>query len=291
MRLLRQLWFLITRRRQEDDLAEELEFHRQMKAEQLRANGVSDRDLPADTQRALGNDLLARERSRDVWVAPWLQDVTQDLRFGLRMIVKERRFAVTAMVTLALGIAVSNAAFSFVNAAMFRDLPHASPDRLITIRYARPARIHGGVSRIPSSASGSGTPRCLNRSSAELSQSVNVSDDERTAERLSGTYSRSRRSGCSAWRRSSAAISLRPTIVKARPRSPSSATASGSIATAPTPPSSDGLAHQRPAVDRHRRDAGGFAYPYVADLWLPMAMAPGLRNRRGRRPHMERWAA
>ena len=53
----------------------------------------------------MGNDLLARERARDVWVSPALRDASQDFNYGLRMLVKDRRFAITAIVTLALGMA------------------------------------------------------------------------------------------------------------------------------------------------------------------------------------------
>ena len=70
MRVLRQLWFLITRRRQEDDLAEELEFHRQMKADELRASGVSDRDLRrGHATRARQRPAGARAIARRVGVA------------------------------------------------------------------------------------------------------------------------------------------------------------------------------------------------------------------------------
>jgi putative ABC transport system permease protein len=278
MRALRQLWFLITRRRQEDELAEELEFHRQMKAAERRANGVSDRDLPADTQRALGNDLLARERSRDVWVAPWLQDMTQDLRFGLRMIVKERRLAVTAMVTLGLGMAVSNAAFSFVNAAMFRDLPHTSPDRLITIRTFDPSFAQAGVSYLEFREWQRHTT-VFESLSAELSLSVNVSDSARTAERLSGTFITFQ---------TFRMLDVTPIIGR------DFVAADDGDGADPVTILSHSLWVNRygadPAIvgrvvrinDQPSTVVGvmpeRFAYPYVADLWMPMAMAPGLRT-------------
>ena len=134
MNLLRRIRFLVTRRRHESDLAEELEFHRQMKAAELRANGVSEGDLPADTQRALGNDLLARERSRDVWVWPWLQDITQDVRFGARMLAKDRRFTLAAVIALGLGIGINNSVFTIMNTALFRELPFEDAHRLVEAR-------------------------------------------------------------------------------------------------------------------------------------------------------------
>ena len=146
MRFLRRVWYLATGRRREADLADEMAFHRDMKEEELRHRGVPDADIAAASQRALGNALLAREWSRDVWVAPWLQDISQDVRFGVRMLVKERRFAAAAIVTLGLGIAVSNAVFTIVNATLFRDLPFEGADRLIAIRSQDQRGLPAGVS-------------------------------------------------------------------------------------------------------------------------------------------------
>lgn len=184
MRLLRRLWFLIKR---EDDLADEIEFHRQMKADELRAKGVADADIAAAARRAMGNDLLARERARDVWVSPWLQDISQDVRFGLRVLLKERRFAITAVVTLSLGIAVSNAVFMFVNATIFRALPFASPERLLTIRTLDPRGFQTGVS-LPEFREWQRGTTVFESLSADLSESVNVSDANHSAARLSGAF-------------------------------------------------------------------------------------------------------
>ncbi len=188
MRLLRQLWFLITRRRQEDDLAEELEFHRQMKAAELRADGVSERDLPADTQRALGNDLLARERSRDVWVWPWLQDITQDVRFGARMLAKDRRFTIAAVLALGIGIGINNSVFTIMNTALFRPLPFEDSERLVDPRLIdAQGRDDGRVSYadfLDWRASATSFEGLI----ADQNSTMNISEEELAAERVRGTY-------------------------------------------------------------------------------------------------------
>jgi putative ABC transport system permease protein len=278
MRLLRQLWFVITRRRQADDLAEELEFHRDMKAAELRAAGARDADVPAGVQRALGNDLLARDRSRDVWVAPWLQDVTQDVRFGLRMIVKERRLALTAIATLGFGIGVSNAVFSFVNAAMFRGLPFESPDRLITIRTDNVRGFQAGVS-YREFVEWQAQLTVVETFTSELMQSVNISDGDRAAERLSGTYVTH-----PTFRMLGVAPIIGRDFIADDDRD----------AAAPVVILSHGAWTSRyggdPAIiGRVVKVNGepttvigvmpeGFTYPLVADLWMPMAKVPGIRN-------------
>ena len=187
MRILRRLWFVVTRQRQDDDLAAELEFHRQMKADELRGDGVREEDVASRTQRALGNDLLARERARDVWVWPWLQDIGQDLRFGLRMLLKDRQFAVAAIVTLALGIAVNNAVFTIINAAVLRDLPFERPDQLITIRTIDPRGFEDGVSH-PNFQDWQSQTTVFEAIAASSGASLNLSDASRPAERVSGAF-------------------------------------------------------------------------------------------------------
>jgi len=184
MRLLRRVIFLFRRR---DDLAEELEFHRRMKEDELRAAGVGEHEIKAATERAMGNDLLAREHARDVWIAPTLQDISQDIKFSVRTLVKERRFTATAIVTLALGIAVSNAVFTFVNATLFKQLPFAAPDRLLTIRTLDEYGFQEGVSW-PEFIEWQRNTTAFESLSADVTQSMNLSDDAHSAERLSGSF-------------------------------------------------------------------------------------------------------
>ena len=88
--LIRRLMHALRRDRFEADLAEELEFHRAMKERDFDQAGVEPREAAFAVRRALGNVDLARERARDVWIAPWVRDASQDLRFAVRSLIKDR---------------------------------------------------------------------------------------------------------------------------------------------------------------------------------------------------------
>lgn len=59
--------------------------------------------------------------------------VWQDIKFGMRLLVRQRRFSGVAIVILALGVGTPTVVFSIVNATLLRPLPYKDPDRLVAI--------------------------------------------------------------------------------------------------------------------------------------------------------------
>jgi putative ABC transport system permease protein len=122
-------WF--RRRPSDDEMREELEAHVAMRAEHDRI------DEPA-ARRRLGNLLHTRESMRRVWIAEWWDALRQDAHFTWRSWRRRPGFALGAILVLALGLGASTALFAALDRALFRPLPYADPDRLVSVGLLMP---------------------------------------------------------------------------------------------------------------------------------------------------------
>ncbi len=116
----RRLWYLVNRGRFDEALRREMDAHREMMTEPAR----------------FGNALRLREESADVWGWRWLEQLVQDVRFGVRLLLRTPGFTATTVLTLALATGATTAIFSVVNSVILRPLPFEDPDRLVQV-YGR----------------------------------------------------------------------------------------------------------------------------------------------------------
>jgi putative ABC transport system permease protein len=137
--LLRRAWHLIRPRRLDDELAEEIEFHRAMKQREIEAGGLEPTEAAIATLRALGSTALAQDRARDVWMPRALQGMGQDMRLAVRTLASTRLVTAVAVLSLALGIGANTAIFSLVNSLLLRTLPVKDPGALVLVKGGEPA--------------------------------------------------------------------------------------------------------------------------------------------------------
>lgn len=125
MQVLRELWlrlrWLAGRSRFHSELADEMQFHLNSRADELEQSGVVRAEAIARACREFGSQLKAAEDTSGTWQIQWLEDIFSDLRFAWRAFVRNPGFALTAIFCLAWGSArippssASSAAFSSVN--------------------------------------------------------------------------------------------------------------------------------------------------------------------------------
>jgi len=133
------------RKRSEKDFADEIQAHLDMEADDLRQEGLSPDEARWKARRQFGNVRAAQESfySKGRWIG--LDNIRRDLRFGLRGLRQSPGFALTAILTLALGVGANAAVFSVINAVLLRSLPVADPSRLVYLRTSNPPRGTGTI--------------------------------------------------------------------------------------------------------------------------------------------------
>ncbi len=114
---IRRIWYFLNRRRFRRSLEDEMQFHREM--------------MEREGRSGFGNTLRLREEARDAWGWLWLDYISRDFRYGLRVLRRSPGFTIATIAVLSLGIGGNTAMFSTIYATLLKPLPYRDPSRLV----------------------------------------------------------------------------------------------------------------------------------------------------------------
>ncbi len=140
---------LFRSRKLDADLDEELRAHIDLAIEENLRRGMSEPQARTAALRSFGGVTQTRESCRVQRGLPWLDQITRDIRYAVRQLRKSPGFALTAILTLALGIGAATSVFSVVDAVLLKPFSFREPDRLIVMREAVEGQVRSERSAIP----------------------------------------------------------------------------------------------------------------------------------------------
>jgi len=191
MMTLRHLWArlraLFNGAHDDREFAQELQSHLEMLTEHNIRNGMARDEARRRAAVKLGAASSLHSQHRDVRGFRPLEEIAQDLRFAVRLLIKERWFSAAAIVAMALGIGANTLGFTIINAAFIRDFSFDRADQIQAISW-RPTRGR----RLPASFLDLEDWRAQSRSFSAIAGSaygsINISDDHAAPEQLYGSW-------------------------------------------------------------------------------------------------------
>lgn len=128
---------LFLRRRVEEELDEEFQFHFDQQVEASLAQGMTLTDARAEASKRVDRIQLRKEECRDMRGLNFIESLFQDLRYAVRMLRKSPAFTLAAIFALMLGIGVNTAVFTAYKAMVARPLDARDPGEMVNLALIR----------------------------------------------------------------------------------------------------------------------------------------------------------
>ena len=125
MQFLKEVWrkfcWLVGRSQFHAELADEMQFHIESRADELEHSGLPRREALAIARREFGSRLKVAEDTSGAWQMQWFEDLLSDLRYAARALFRNPGFALTAIFCLALGIGANTTVFNITTSFLFSE--------------------------------------------------------------------------------------------------------------------------------------------------------------------------
>jgi predicted permease len=135
---------LFRRTQADQELDDEMSDHVELRTEEYVSKGLAVEEARRQALLEIGGVEKRKEECRDARHVTWLQDLAQDLRYGVRMLRKSPGFTAVAILTLALGIGANTAIFTMTNGLMLHTLPVRDPGQLVELLHHYPGEPEPG---------------------------------------------------------------------------------------------------------------------------------------------------